>query len=65
MKVIARPGETAESIIRRFTRVMMQDDILSELKEKEYYKKPSEIRYQKELTRLKKIKEANKKHHGK
>ncbi len=64
MKVIAKPYETTDQLIRRFKLKMEQDDILSELKEKEYYKKPSEIRYRKEIELIKKIKEANKKQHG-
>lgn len=63
MKVTARPYETTDQLIRRFKWKMDQDDILLELKEKEYYRKPSEIRYRASIERLKKIKQANRKYH--
>ena len=57
--VYAKPGESSERLIQRFKRKMMEDDILSELKEREFYRKPSLIK-QDELRKLRqKLKEAN------
>lgn len=57
--VYAKPGENSDHLIQRFKRKMMDDDILTELKEREFYRKPSLIK-QDELRKLKqKIKEAN------
>ncbi|MBI2028851.1 30S ribosomal protein S21 [Candidatus Gottesmanbacteria bacterium] len=53
--VKAEPGESSDSLIRKFTRKVMNDGILLELKEKEFYKKPSEKKKEK-LKELKKRK---------
>lgn len=53
--VKAEPGESSDSLIRKFSRKVMNDGILLELKEKEYYKKPSEKRKEK-MKELKKRK---------
>ena len=44
----ARPGESFESLMRRFKRAVERSGILSELKERERYEKPSEKRKRKE-----------------
>jgi small subunit ribosomal protein S21 len=38
------PNESAESLIRRFTKEVQKEGILSELKEREFYKSPAERR---------------------
>lgn len=45
--VKAQPGESSDSLIRKFTRKVISEGILLELKEKEFYKKPSERRKEK------------------
>ena len=57
--VYAKPGEPTDQIIHRFKQKMMDDDILSELKEREFYKKPSKIKQDKIRGLRKKIKEQN------
>lgn len=47
-EVIARPGESFESLMRRFKRAVERSGVLSELKLKEYYEKPSQKRKRKE-----------------
>jgi ribosomal protein S21 len=42
--VKAKKDEPAASIIRRFKKQVMQDQILKDLKRKEFYIKPSQIR---------------------
>ena len=43
----AKKDEPAASVIRRFKKQVMQDQILKDLKKKEYYIKPSQIRKEK------------------
>ena len=52
--VKAGPGESSDSLIRKFTKKVISEGILLELKEKEFYKKPSEKRKErnKELKKL-------------
>ncbi len=45
--VKAQPGESSDSLIRKFTRKVISEGILLEFKEKEFYKKPSERRKEK------------------
>lgn len=52
--VKAQPGESSDSLIRKFTRKVISEGILLEFKEKEFYKKPSERRKEK-MKELKKI----------
>ncbi|MBU0619103.1 30S ribosomal protein S21 [Patescibacteria group bacterium] len=40
----AQPGESTEGVIRRFKKQVLQDDILTEVKKRERYKKPSELK---------------------
>ncbi len=49
----ARPGESFESLMRRFKRAVERSGILSELKEREYYEKPSDKRKRREAAAIK------------
>jgi len=42
--VKARPGDTTDQVIRKFKKKVQQDQILITIKEKEFYKKPSELK---------------------
>lgn len=44
--VKAAPGDTTDSVIRKFTRKIIYEGFLLELKKKEFYQKPSELRKQ-------------------
>ena len=37
----SKPGETPDSVIRRFKKQVLQDDILNIVQEKRFYKSPS------------------------
>lgn len=37
----SKPDESSDSVIRRFKKKVFNDDILIELKKREYYRKPS------------------------
>jgi len=44
VKVVAHPGETADSLIRKFSKKVFSEGILADLKRREFYQKPSERR---------------------
>ena len=52
LSVKVRDGESFESAFRRFKRECEKNRILSMLKQREYYEKPSEKRKQKNAKRL-------------
>lgn len=41
IKVVASPEENIDSLIRKFNKKVQADGILTELKKREYYEKPS------------------------
>ncbi len=42
--VKAQPGDTSDSLIRKFIRKVTNDDLLFDLRKKDFYQKPAEIR---------------------
>ncbi len=60
--VKATPGETSDSLIRKFTKKIINEGFLLELKKKEFYQKPSEIKKEamKEIKRRIKARKRNK-----
>lgn len=42
--VKAGPRDTTDQVIRKFKKKVQQDQILTTIKEKEFYKKPSELK---------------------
>jgi small subunit ribosomal protein S21 len=42
--VKADPGDSTNQVIRKFKKIVQQDQILTEIKEKEFYKKPSVLK---------------------
>lgn len=42
--VKAQPGDSTDSVIRKFTRKVISEGILLEFKKKEFYQKPAETR---------------------
>ena len=51
MEVRKRKNETNESLIRRFVRKVKKEKIIEEYREREYFKKPSEVRREKNARR--------------
>lgn len=45
--VKAQAGDTSDSLIRKFTRKVLSEGILQDLKKREFYQKPAEIRKEK------------------
>ncbi|OGF99073.1 30S ribosomal protein S21 [Candidatus Gottesmanbacteria bacterium RIFCSPHIGHO2_02_FULL_39_14] len=54
--VKAQPGDTSDSVIRKFTRKVIAEGLLLEFKKKEFYQKPAEVRKEakKEIARRQK-----------
>ena len=46
-KVVAQPGESVESLIRKFNKKVQSEGIIAEIKKREHYLKPSLKRQQK------------------
>ena len=44
MAVKARPGETVDSLLRRFKKDVLKSEVLKDLRKHEYYISPSEKR---------------------
>ncbi len=42
--VKATPGDTSDSVIRKFTRKVISEGLLLEFKKREFYQKPAEVR---------------------
>ncbi len=55
--VKAKKDDRNEDLIRRFKKKVIQDQVLTEIKKREFYKKPSQIRKEKkkELERKKRL----------
>ena len=46
-KVVAQPGESVDALIRKFNKKVQTDGILTEIKKREHYLKPSLKKQQK------------------
>ena len=51
--VKAKPGDTADGLIRKFTKKVFNEGIIEEARKRKFYQKPSEIKKEK-LKELKK-----------
>ena len=49
-----KPGESEESLMRRFSKLVQEEDIITEIKKRERYVKPSTLRAQEEAQRARK-----------
>lgn len=56
--VKAQPGDSTDQIIKKFKKLILADQLLTQLKEREYYKKPA-IRKKEKLTELKRRRKHN------
>lgn len=50
----AKGDEPADSVIRRFKKQVLMDDVITEIKRREFYKKPSEEKQEKRKERARK-----------
>lgn len=51
-----KKGETKDSLFRKFTRSFIDEDVVTDVRKKLFYKKPSLVRQEEEKERLKSIK---------
>lgn len=42
-----KPGDSDDKLIAAFRKKVLADDVINELKKREFYQKPSRIRYEK------------------
>ncbi len=49
--VKAQPGQSSDAVIRAFQKKVLAEDILGELKKREYYQKPALVRKAKNMAR--------------
>ena len=61
MQVKLRKNESSENLIKRFIRKSKKEKIVDEYREREYYKKPSELRREKHFRKLALIEKLKKK----
>ncbi len=54
--VKAQPGDSSDSLIRKFNKKVLSEGVLQELKKREFYQKPSLIKKLKNLEKKKKNK---------
>lgn len=57
--VKAQPGDTSDSLIRKFTRKVLTEGILQDLKKREFYQKPAERRKEEKKELKRRLKHAN------
>ncbi|MEO6508510.1 MAG: 30S ribosomal protein S21 [Patescibacteria group bacterium] len=50
--ITKRKGDTKDSMLRKFTKTFIEEDMINELRDKQYYKKPSRLKKEKEKERL-------------
>lgn len=58
--VKASPGDSSDSLIRKFQRKVLNEGILQDLKKREFYVKPAEKRKEQKKELKRKIRRANK-----
>lgn len=54
-KVVAKKDESSDSLIRRFNKIILKTGLLTELKKREFYEKPSEKKKKRIKEKMKKI----------
>ncbi|MFH1565767.1 MAG: 30S ribosomal protein S21 [bacterium] len=55
VKVKVQPGESIEQALRRFNREVIEEGIIDEVKDREFYTKPSQIKRLKNKIRQTKL----------
>lgn len=54
--VKAQPGDSSDALIRKFTRKVLSEGILQDLKKREFYQKPAEVRKEKKRELARRLK---------
>lgn len=50
--VIKKKGETKDSMFRKFSKIFIEENVVDEVRKKQFYKKPSLIKKEKEKERM-------------
>jgi ribosomal protein S21 len=50
--ITKKKGDTKDSMLRKFTKTFIEEDMINELRDKQYYKKPSRLKKEKLKDRL-------------
>lgn len=61
-RVVADDNESVDSLLRRFKRKVQGDRILSEVRRRRFFEKPSVIRKRKKAAKLRKSRRTTRKH---
>lgn len=56
--VKAQPGDSSDSLIRKFTRKVLTEGVLQDLKKREFYQKPAEVKKEKKRELARKLRHA-------
>ena len=59
--VKAKPGDTSDTLIRKFSRKVISEGVLQDLRKREFYQKPAEVRKERKQEVARKIRRATKK----
>ena len=57
--VKAQPGDSSDSLIRKFTRKVLSEGLLQDLKKREFYQKPAEVRKEKKRELVRRLRHPN------
>ena len=57
--VKAQPGDNSDSLIRKFIRKVLTEGILQDLKKREFYQKPAEIKKEKKRELARRLRHPN------
>jgi len=53
-QVVVEKGESFESVLKRFKKVVQEDRILSEVRQRRFFEKPSQVRKRKKAAKKRK-----------
>lgn len=51
--ITKKKGESKDSLFRKFTKIFIEENIINELRKKQFYKKPSLLRREEEKEKIK------------
>ncbi len=57
--VKAQPGDSSDALIRKFTRKVLAEGVLQDLKKREFYQKPAEVRKEKKRELQRRLRHPN------
>lgn len=61
-RVVAREGEHFEALLTRFNKAVQEDRVLSEVRRRRFYEKPSQVRKRRKAAKLRKSRKTTRQH---